>query len=105
MQHVDLDGDRDVWRLYRTSSDHRNLPLRPSYAILTAYYQSRLFRIIHASLNLYCGLCGVATAEAILTLYRRYLDWEHDLPSVLRKIDVEARPLPHVLFLRSVCPA
>ncbi|KAL9579403.1 MAG: hypothetical protein Q9203_006712 [Teloschistes exilis] len=99
MQRVDLDGDRDVWRFYRTSGDHQNLPLRPSHAILTAYHQSQLFRIIHASLNLYCGLCGRATADAILTLYRRYLDWEHDLPPVLRRVDVEAQQLPHILFL------
>lgn len=105
MQHIDLDGDRDVWRFYRTINDHRYLPVRPSHAVLTAFHQSQLFRIIHASLNLYCGLCGRATAQAILTLYRRYLDWEHDLPPVLRKVNVEAQPLPHVLFLQFVCPA
>ncbi|KAI4195291.1 MAG: hypothetical protein LQ350_007272 [Teloschistes chrysophthalmus] len=71
MQHIDLDGDRDVWRFYRTINDHRYLPVRPSHAVLTAFHQSQLFRIIHASLNLYCGLCGRATAQAILTLYRR----------------------------------
>ncbi|KAL8660241.1 MAG: hypothetical protein Q9202_006733 [Teloschistes flavicans] len=99
MQHIDLDGDRNVWRFYRTAGDHQDFPVRPSHAVLTAFHQSRLFRIIHASLNLYCGLCGRATAEAILILYRRYLDWEDDLPPVLRRIDVEAQPLPHVLFL------
>ncbi|KAL8682490.1 MAG: hypothetical protein Q9186_001437 [Xanthomendoza sp. 1 TL-2023] len=98
-QHVDTQGDSAVWRFYRTVGDQRDLPVRPSYAILTACYQAALFRIIHASLNLYCGLRGVATAEMILIIYRRYIDWEHDLPPVLKTVEVESRPVPHILFL------
>ncbi|KAL8993298.1 MAG: hypothetical protein Q9169_006447 [Polycauliona sp. 2 TL-2023] len=98
-QHVDIQGDKEVWRFYRTVGDGRELPVRPSYAIMTSCYQAALFRIIHESLNLYCGLRGIATAGAILTTYRRYLDWEYDLPSILKNVDVEAHPVPHILFL------
>ncbi|KAL8921374.1 MAG: hypothetical protein Q9172_004067 [Xanthocarpia lactea] len=98
-QHVDIQGDDQVWRFYRTVGDQRELPVRPSYAIMTACYQAALFRIIHESLNLYCGLRGLATAEAVLIIYRRYIDWEHDLPSILQTVDVDVQPLPHILFL------
>ncbi|KAL8980908.1 MAG: hypothetical protein Q9205_004145 [Flavoplaca limonia] len=97
--HVDIQSDQAVWRFYRTIGDQRALPVRPGYAILTACHQAALFRIIHASLNLYCGLRGLATAEAILTTYRRYLDWEHDLPPILKDVDVASQPVPHILFL------
>ncbi|KAI4251629.1 MAG: hypothetical protein L6R42_008310 [Xanthoria sp. 1 TBL-2021] len=98
-QHVDIQSDKEVWRFYRTVGDQRVLPVRPSHAIMTARYQAALFRIIHESLNLYCGLRGLATAEAILITYRRYLDWEHDLPPILKTVDVESHPVPHILFL------
>ncbi|KAL8666105.1 MAG: hypothetical protein Q9168_007553 [Polycauliona sp. 1 TL-2023] len=98
-QHVDIQGDRAVWRFYRTVGDQRALPVRPSHAIMTSCYQAALFRIVHESLNLYCGLRGVASAEMILNTYRRYLDWKHDLPSILEAVDVEAHPVPHILFL------
>ncbi|KAL8904054.1 MAG: hypothetical protein Q9207_003515 [Kuettlingeria erythrocarpa] len=98
-RHVDMNSNHSVWRFYRQIGDQRHLPVRPSHAILTACHQAGLFRIIHESLNLYCGLRGVVTAEAILTLYRRYLDWEEDLPFILKAIEEEAQPLPHILLL------
>ncbi|KAL8758085.1 MAG: hypothetical protein Q9184_004029 [Pyrenodesmia sp. 2 TL-2023] len=98
-QHVDKHSNHSVWRFYRQIGDQRHLPVRPSHAVLTACHQAGLFRIIHESLNLYCGLRGVATAEAILTLYRRYVDWEEDLPFILKATDEEAQPLPHILLL------
>lgn len=98
-RHVDPNANHTVWRFYRFNGDQRKLPVRPSHAILTACHQAALFRIIHESLNLYCGLRGVVTAEAVLTLYRRYLDWKEDLPFILEAVDEEAQPLPHILFL------
>ncbi|KAL8945758.1 MAG: hypothetical protein Q9222_007747 [Ikaeria aurantiellina] len=99
--HVNVDSDNEVWRFYRTVGEQRDLHVRPSYAILTACHQVALFRIIHESLNIYCGLRGMATAEIVLTLYRRYLDWEEDLPPVLQSPDESAQPLPHVLYLHA----
>ncbi|KAL8703629.1 MAG: hypothetical protein Q9201_003199 [Fulgogasparrea decipioides] len=99
-EHIDMHADSEIWRFYRTVGDEHELPVRPGYAILTAFEQAALFRIVHESLNLYCGLRGSITAEAMLTLYRRYLDWDEDLLAILKKMDVEEQPLPHILFLR-----
>ncbi|KAL8934880.1 MAG: hypothetical protein Q9216_005689 [Gyalolechia sp. 2 TL-2023] len=98
-RHVDINSNHSVWRFYRYNGDQRKLPVRPSHAILAACHQAALFRIVHESLNLYCGLRGVATAEAVLTLYRRYNDWLEDLPFILKAVDEEAQPLPHILYL------
>ncbi|KAL8923039.1 MAG: hypothetical protein Q9208_004851 [Pyrenodesmia sp. 3 TL-2023] len=98
-RHVDMHSNHSVWRFYRQIGDQRHLPVRPSHAVLTACHQAGLFRIIHESLNLYCGLRGLVTAEAILTDYRRYLDWEEDLPFILKAVEEEAQPLPHILLL------
>ncbi|KAI4137433.1 MAG: hypothetical protein LQ341_005140 [Variospora aurantia] len=98
-QHVDLQSSHSTWQEYRSIGDQRYLPVRPSHAVLAACHQAGLFRIIHESLNLYCGLRGLITADAVLTLYRRYMDWEEDLPFILKAIDDEARPLPHILLL------
>lgn len=99
-EYVDMHGDSEVWRFYRTVGDNRDLPVRPGYAIMTACHQASLFQVIHESLNLYCGLRGLVTAEKTLILYRRYLDWEEDLPPALKKMDIEEQPLPHILFLQ-----
>lgn len=101
-RHVDLQSSHSTWQEYRSIGDQRYLPVRPSHAVLAACHQAGLFRIIHESLNLYCGLRGLITADAVLTLYRRYMDWEEDLPFILKAIDDEARPLPHILLLQYV---
>ncbi|KAL8831026.1 MAG: hypothetical protein Q9170_005476 [Blastenia crenularia] len=98
-RHVDINSNHSLWRFYRYNGDQRKLPVRPSHAILTACHQAALFRIVHESLNLYCGLRGSVTAEAVLILYRRYLDWEEDLPFILKAVDEQAQPLPHILYL------
>lgn len=103
-QHVDLHNYHSVWQEYRSIGDQRYLPVRPSHAVLTACHQAGLFRIIHESLNLYCGLRGLVTADAVLVLYRRYMDWEEDLPFILKAIDDEAQPLPHILLLQYASP-
>ncbi|KAL9601455.1 MAG: hypothetical protein Q9219_002521 [cf. Caloplaca sp. 3 TL-2023] len=98
-QHIDMQSSHAMWRFYRHVGDQRQLPVRPCHAVITACHQATLFRIIHESLNLYCGLRGAATAEAVLTLYRRYKDWEEDLPFIVGAIDEDAQPLPHILCL------
>ncbi|KAL8966860.1 MAG: hypothetical protein Q9183_003180 [Haloplaca sp. 2 TL-2023] len=104
-EHVDMYGDDDIWRFYRTDGDPGDVPVRPSHTIMTASHQAGLFRIIHESLNLYCGLRGLVTAESALMLYRRYTDWAEDLPLPLTQVEFEERPLPHVLFLQYSCLA
>lgn len=98
-QHVRLDRDHYLWRFYRHVGDDRELPTRSSHAIMTACNQAKLLRIGQESLNLYCGTRGKATAQAILEGYKRFLDWKDDLPSVIKNIDINDQPLPHVLYL------
>ena len=107
-QHVQLDKDNSVWRFYHKFGDQEDYAYRPCFAIMTACHQAGLFRIIHESLNLYCGLRGLATADAVLVTYRRYIDWENDLMPDLKRINISGtrqdEPLPHVLFLQYVTP-
>lgn len=98
-QHVREDRDDHVWRFFRHVGDSRELPTRPSHAIMTACNQAKLLRIAQESLNLYCGTRGKATAQAILEGYKSYLDWKNDLPVVIKNIDINDQPLPHVLYL------
>ena len=88
------------WRYYRQPGDEANIPKRPSYAILTACHQAKLYRIVHDSINIYCGARGKVTAKEIIGCYRRYLDWEERLPDQVRRTDEDAQPLPHVLGLQ-----
>lgn len=99
-QHVDINKDHALWRFYRHPGDDRELPTRPSYAIVTACHQAGLFRIIDESLNLYCGVRGQVSAENFLEVYRRYMDWKTDLPPVIANVDVADQPLPQILYLQ-----
>lgn len=101
-QHVNMEKDHALWRFYRHPGDEHELPTRPSYAIVAACYQAKLFRIIDESLNLYCGARGQVSAEKFLAVYRRYMDWRSDLPSVIANVDVADQPLPHILYLQYV---
>ena len=95
-----MDGDAAVWRFYRQVGDERELPKRPSHAIATACMQADLFRIINESLNLYCGHRGEVSAENVLKVYKRYLDWKEDLPPKIRQIEADDQSLPHILYLQ-----
>ena len=97
-----MDSDDAVWRYYRKVGDGRELPKRPSHAIMTACMQASLFQIIDESLKLYCGHRGDVSAANVLKVYKRYLDWKEDLPSRIGQIEVDDQPLPHVLYLQYV---
>lgn len=99
-EHVRLDQDDAVWRFHRHVDDNRELPTRPSNAIITACAETKLFRIIHESLNIYCSSQGNASAQGIIEGYRRYLNWKEELPQAIKIIDMNDRPLPHVLYLQ-----
>ena len=101
-QHVNMDRDHAQWRFYRHPGDERELPSRLSCAMVSACYQVKLFRIIDGSLNLYCGARGQVSAEKFLAVYKRYMEWKNDLPSVIANVAVADQPLPHILFLQYV---
>ncbi len=97
-----MDRDDAVWRYYRQPGDKTHVPRRPSYAIVTACQQAKLYRIVHETINVFCGARGQVTARAVLECYKRYLTWKDELPAGLEKVDTGAQPLPHVLFLQYV---
>ncbi|KAL6718992.1 hypothetical protein ACLMJK_003227 [Lecanora helva] len=91
-----LKHQHDPWRLYKQPDD-LEIPERAGYASMTAAEHSKLFRIVHEAILVYCGSRGIVTAHHILDLYKGYLMWRDELPSEIRDIDHE--PLPHVIFL------
>lgn len=103
-QNVRMDLDDAVWRFYRHPGDERELPTRPSHAIVTACHQARLFRIVNENINLYCGTRGKVSAYKALEVYRKYLDWKEYLPPVIADISEGDQPLPHILYLQYVGP-
>ena len=98
-RHVRLDADHAVWRFYRHPGDMQILPVRPSFAIMTAMYQAKLFRIVNDSITVYCGIKGPIDAYKILDLYRQFTEWKDHLPPELKNIDNQ-EPLPHILYLQ-----
>ena len=95
-----MNKDDNIWRFYRKPGDQRDMPTRRSHAIMTAYHQAGLFRVIQESLHLYCGIRGIVSAKEFMECYRRYLDWKEDLPHVLSNISEGDQPLPHILYLQ-----
>jgi hypothetical protein len=74
---------------------------RPSFAILTAKYQARLFRVVHESINIFCGARGRVHARPFLDCYKRYIEWKDTLPEDLKYPEGGEHPsLPHVLSLQ-----
>ena len=97
---VRMDKDSTQWRFYRSVGDEQEMPTRPSWSILTAFYQAKLFNIINESLNMYCGYAGRCTAERVIRTYKNFTLWEDSLPPILANIDVDSQPLPHILYLQ-----
>ncbi|MCJ1478534.1 hypothetical protein MMC13_007214 [Lambiella insularis] len=99
--NVDLDKDASLesWRNYRQPGDEANIPKQQSFAILTACYQAKLYRVVHDTINVYCGARGKVTAKAVIGCYRRFVDWKSNLPEQIARTDEESKPLPHVLAL------
>ena len=101
-QNIPLDADNRLWRFYRNPGDERELPFRPSCAIITACQQAQLFSIINESIGLYCGARGKVSAANVLEVYGKYMTWKEDLPDVIANISEGDQPLPHILCLQYV---
>lgn len=99
-ESVRMDKDSSQWRFYRSVGDENEMPTRPSWSILTAFWQAKLFNIINDSLNMYCGYNGRCTAEKVIRTYKNFTTWRDNLPPILQKIEVEHQPLPHFLLLQ-----
>ena len=99
---LDKDSAPSQWRYYRQPGDETNYPKRQSFAIVTACEQAKLFRIVHDTINVYCGARGKVTAAAVIGCYKRFLTWEANLSEAVKHVDEESQPLPHVLCLQYV---
>ena len=89
------EGSNDLY-VYANQQNH---PRAPGFAIMTATQQTMLFRIVHGTINMYCGANGRVVAQRFLKSYRDYLDWKENLPSALQIFQKE-NPLPSVLALQ-----
>ncbi|MCJ1397562.1 hypothetical protein MMC11_000756 [Xylographa trunciseda] len=96
---LDQDSAPEQWRYYRQPGDDTNIPKRQSFAILTACQQAKLYRIVHDTINVYCGARGRVTAAAVIGCFKRFHDWNANLPEEIARTDEESQPLPHVLAL------
>ena len=97
-----MDRDKDVWRFYRHPGDEREMPTRPSFAIVTACHQANLCRFVNQAISLYCGVVGKVTAGAITHIYNNLQEWKENLPEQLQVETQSSGPLPHVLYLQYV---
>ena len=100
--YLNQNSELHQWRFYRQPGDENDVPGRPGHVFLTALYQARLFRIVHHSIVVYCGARGRITAEGVIQVYQRYVDWIESLPPPIKNTDVSSQPLPHVLSLQCV---
>ncbi len=98
--YVSIDKQDGFWRFYRRVGDERELPARQCNSVTTACNQAKLFIIIQESLGLYCREQSKATAQAVLEVYKRYLEWKEDLPPPIKSVDTNDQPLPHVFYLQ-----
>ncbi|MCJ1284530.1 hypothetical protein MMC26_003863 [Xylographa opegraphella] len=96
---LDQDSAPEQWRYYRQPGDDSNNPRRQSFAILTACQQAKLFRIVHDTINVYCGARGKVTAAAVIGCFKRLINWKANLPEEIARTDEDSQPLPHVLAL------
>ena len=102
---IDLNEDDNVGQRYYQTGQN-NAPRRQQAAELTAYHQTRLFRVIENNVRLYCGRPQCMTAEAACNQYRQYAAWKQRLPPQFKDVTMVDKdadpPLPHVVYLQRV---
>ncbi|KAF2805632.1 uncharacterized protein BDZ99DRAFT_524592 [Mytilinidion resinicola] len=99
-KNVKFDTNQDFWQPYQHPADATTTKMH-SHAIRTAKELAGLNRIIMNTINVYCGSRGPVTAQSILQLYRKYLEWKAGLPSILDVGEDDSQKLPHVYFLHA----
>ena len=95
-----LANNNSVHNNHRHLAEIGQAPRQPAFTIYTAVYQARLFRTVHASINLYCGARGNITAKSFLTCLKRYFQWKAELPPQLDCESHGERAHPSVLTLQ-----
>ncbi len=97
-----VNQDHDIGQRY-FQTGHIDVARRPTFSELTAFHQTKLFRIIENDIKLYCGRPQCMTAGAACNQYRQYIAWEQRLPPQFKEAmtvgDAANPPLPHVFYL------
>lgn len=99
---LDSAGNKEIYRHSRAEVESGQFPRAPGFTIVTAVHQARLFRIVHASIILYCGARGKISAKSFLQCFKRYLEWKAELPPELECEGYEDDIPPCVLTLQYV---
>lgn len=95
---IDL-GKDGHWHMGDQSSESSSNSNRPSYTILTASEMAKLYRIIHETVLIYCGVNGKVSASHLLQIYRRFVQWKEELAPQICDVASDNDALPHVLSL------
>ena len=77
-------------------------PGPPNYGVITARQQAYLSQVIHDTTTLQYGLRGEITAEEVIGCYKRFLNWNQDLPKPVSDTHLKNQPPPYVLSLQYV---
>ena len=99
---IDSQVIRQVYQQYGEGTGSGQTFRAPAFTISTAVQQAKLFRIVHASINMYCGARGKISANSFLQCFRRLLDWKDQLPMELDCESYESQIPPNVLTLQYV---
>ena len=90
------------WGCIQGPENENGDPGPPDCGVITARQQAYLSQIIHDTTTLQYGLRGEVTAREVIVCYKRFLNWNQDLPKPVDDIHIENQPLPHVLSLQYV---
>ena len=100
MVHLDAVARENPWQQYEQEGDDRQMPTRISYAMDTASEVSKLYRIIHQTILIYCGSRGRVTQNRLFDNYMRYRALYETLPISVTINEEEGPTLPHILFFQ-----
>lgn len=87
------------WRAYRQPED-ADMAAQHGHSILASCELAKLYRVVHETILLYCAAYGLVSSDGVLRVWKRYVEWKHDLPDIFQKIDETSDPLPYVLALQ-----
>lgn len=91
--------DHAKWYFYRCVNDQ--CPTWPGLLATTNREKSKLVGIINdAATKMYTSQAERLTANDVLHLYQRFVNWRHELPGSIGNIESHnSQALPHVLSL------
>lgn len=98
--HLQAVTHEAAWQCYHHEGDEHEMPTRRSYTIATASELSKLYRIIHQTILVFCGSRGRVTEHRLFQNYMRYRTLHESLPGSITIHEDDSVALPHVLFFQ-----